>query len=70
MSISDFGARFRPGIRSGDRALTPLGSILLARRSHGYPVFLPAAEEAADGCVAIALPVQDDAMILSPSDGA
>ena len=39
--------------------------IPFARRSHGYPVFLPAFPSAG-GCVAFALPVHDDVMTLSP----
>ena len=65
--VGDFGAPFRSGMWSGDGALTLVtpGSFLLVRRSHGYPVFLPAFPSAG-GCVAFALPVHDDVMTLSP----
>ena len=65
--VRDFGAPFRSGMWSGDGALTLVapGSLPLARRSHGYPVFLPAFPSAG-GCVAFALPVHDDVMTFSP----
>jgi len=42
------------------------GSLLLVRRSHGYPVFLPLLEGSSGGCVVLTLPVHDDAMRLCP----